>query len=97
MLKDIFAFIGLACLIGVTGTLLVVLWGEFWNWIDRLKYRYEIKHRFDKPPTAKCYCRDCVRHDSKTNRCYKFDGWYTAPSWFCWDADPRKEDNHEED
>ena len=51
------------------------------------------KHRFDKPPTAKCYCIDCKQHDNEKNRCYKFDGWYTADSWFCWDAEPRKREN----
>lgn len=25
----------------------------------RLKNKYMIKHRFDKPPVAKCYCIDC--------------------------------------
>ena len=28
--------------------------------IDNLRWKYKHKHRFDKPPTAKCYCKDCV-------------------------------------
>ncbi|WP_090246732.1 hypothetical protein [Eubacterium barkeri] len=30
---------------------------------------YKIKHRFDKPPTAKCYCRDCKMWDPETRKC----------------------------
>ena len=61
-----------------------------------LKYNYRVKHRFDKPPTAKCYCRDCMRHDNESGRCYKFKEWLTADCWFCWDAEPRKKENENE-
>ena len=27
--------------------------------IKNLKWKYKYKHRFDKPPLAKCYCKDC--------------------------------------
>ena len=47
-----------------------------------------IKHRFDKPPTAECYCKDCRLH-GKDNQCFKFNGWRTADEWFCWDAEPK--------
>jgi hypothetical protein len=60
--------------------------------VDYLKRQYQIKHRFDGPPTAKCYCKDCTHHSDESMRCYKFDGWYTADEWFCWDAEPRKEE-----
>jgi hypothetical protein len=85
---ELFGFCTLICM----GCFLIyVLWCGLVELVDILKRRYIIKHRFDKPPTAKCYCRDCVRHDDENQRCYKFDGWYTADSWFCWDAEPRKE------
>ena len=58
--------------------------------ITRAKRNYQIKHRFDKPPTAQCYCRDCRLHNNETSECHKFSGWRTADSWFCWDADPRQ-------
>lgn len=51
------------------------------------KLRYKQKHRFDKPPTAKCYCLDCRRKD--------FGGHcdvvsrYVANEWFCNEADPK--------
>lgn len=48
-----------------------------------------IKHRFDKPPTAECYCKDCRQH-GEDNQCFKFNGKRTADEWFCWDAEPKK-------
>lgn len=56
--------------------------------IRKWKRIYQVKHRFDKPPTAKCYCIDCKRH-SYDGECYKFKGWRTANDWFCWDAEPK--------
>lgn len=58
--------------------------------IENLKLKYRQKHRFDKPPTAKCYCIDCIYHDNETRRCCKFKTWSTADHWFCWNAEPRK-------
>lgn len=62
--------------------------------IDDYKYEYRYKHRFDKPPIAKCYCKDCVNHGYQ-DMCLKFK-WITADNWFCWDATPRKKDIEEE-
>ena len=45
--------------------------------IERKRYQYMIKHRFDKPPTAECYCIDCRLH-GEDNQCFKFEGWRTA-------------------
>ena len=95
-MKDFLAIIGGAALWVIGFFLIVGLWCGLKELIHTIRYNYRIKHRFDKPPTAKCYCIDCVRHNNETQRCYKFDGWYTADCWFCWDADPRKkEDIHE--
>lgn len=91
-MKDFLAIIGGICSIALIILLIIVVFQAIGELIDRIRRNYQIKHRFDKPPTAECYCRDCTRHDAKTKRCYKFDGWYTADEWFCWDANPRKED-----
>ena len=56
--------------------------------ISNIRYKYKIKHRFDKPPTAECYCKDCSMH-GEDNQCFKFNGWRTADEWFCWDAEPK--------
>ena len=88
------SFLGVIFLICLAAGSAVALWMAGVELIDYLKRRYEIKHRFDKPPTAKCYCKDCVRHSDASKRCYKFDGWYTADEWFCWDAEPRKKEEN---
>lgn len=92
MLKDILMIIGALASMAVIATVAISLWYGFLEWIERLKYNYRIKHRFDKPPTAKCYCVDCTRHDNESGRCYKFEKWNTADNWFCWDAEPRKKE-----
>lgn len=66
------------------------IWCALKEYVHTIKLRYRHKHRFDKPPTAKCYCMDCKKHGPDTGRCYKFDRWYTADNWFCWDAEPRE-------
>lgn len=63
--------------------------------IEKLTLKYKQKHRFDKPPTAKCYCVDCVYHNNETGLCCKFETWNTADNWFCWNAEPRKTEEKE--
>lgn len=60
--------------------------------IKKLTLKYKQKHRFDKSPTAKCYCVDCVYHNNETGRCCKFETWYTSDNCFCWNAEPRKKE-----
>lgn len=72
--------------------LLVIMNVIYWlkTLIEKLTLKYKQKHRFDKPPTAKCYCVDCVYHNNETGLCCKFETWNTADNWFCWNAEPRK-------
>lgn len=62
-----------------------------------IKYAYKYKHRFDKKPTAKCYCIDCKYHDNEVGFCHRFEKEQrrTADNWFCWDATPRKKEEVE--
>ena len=61
--------------------------------IENLKRIYKYKHRFDKKPTAKCYCIDCKYHDNFVGSCFGFDkNQHTADNWFCWKASPRKDE-----
>lgn len=55
----------------------------------RKKIEYIQKHRFDKPPLAKCYCIDCISWNKETQECCVHPGWYTADNWFCREAYPR--------
>lgn len=85
----------LIMLCGIAAITIAVAFGiiavkeEISDAIRKRKHIYEIKHRFDKPPTAKCYCIDCKRH-SEDGECHKFNGWRTADTWFCWDAEPNE-------
>lgn len=97
-MKDLLAIFGLICFGTILATIIAFLWNEFKEWIIRLKYDYKVKHRFDKPPTAKCYCIDCTHHDDHTKQCYRFgqttkEYRCTADCWFCWEANPRKKEN----
>ena len=50
-------------------------------------YRYN--HRFDKPPTAKCYCKDCSFYgDFAHTRLCRVHNRSFADDYFCKDADP---------
>lgn len=96
---EILMFCGACFILIVLYAIGIGLYYAICEFIEKKKYEYRYKHRFDKPPTAKCYCRDCVHHGDEQNACYKFEGWHTADNWFCWDAQPReaklekKEDN----
>ena len=87
-------WINIAAAIGVV-TLFVIILGAvclahqgICELVKMLRYEYRYKHRFDKSPTAKCYCKDC-RYWGYQGRCGKFKEWYTADCWFCWNAEPR--------
>lgn len=57
--------------------------------IEEYKRQYRIKHRFDKPPTAKCYCRDCNKWEPETGKCYDHcNSRLMADNWFCYSAEP---------
>ena len=65
--------------------------------IENFRHEYKIKHRFDKPPTAKCYCLDCVyfnrtNGNGKCTNSHIDKDWHIADSWFCWRATPRSKD-----
>lgn len=59
------------------------------EYISKRKHVYAVKHRFDKPPTAKCYCIDCKSYSKHNGACYTHTGWLVADSWFCWSATPK--------
>ena len=95
-MNEFLTVVGALTLLFLTGFLIMCIISAINQWIDRLKRNYQYKHRFDKPPTAKCYCIDCHHHNNETNQCYRFGettGEYrcTADNWFCWEARPREE------
>lgn len=63
------------------------------------KWKHKYNHRFDKSPTAKCYCIDCEHYGANNefftaNRdaCLAHKGWRVADEWFCWCANPCEKD-----
>ena len=53
----------------------------------RKRKEYEYKHRFDKSPTAECYCVDRWYRDNENSKCRRHQ-LYVADDWFCKDAMP---------
>ena len=94
---EILAIIGGIASAAFIGCMLAFAWVYLLEFTDEVKFKYRYKHRFDKPPTAKCYCIDCGYHDNETGQCYRFgetteEYRCTADNWFCWEADPRKKE-----
>ena len=94
ILRDIFTWVGAVTSLSLACFLFIVLYGGIVTGLEKLKRWYQYKHRFDKPPTAKCYCIDCVHHNNESGRCYRFGEEYrcTADNWFCWEAEPREKE-----
>ena len=94
---EILALIGAIASLAVTVGMLVFAWMYLEEFIDEAKHKYRYKHRFDKPPTAKCYCIDCKYHDNKNGRCSGLGEFisgykYTEDNWFCYNADPSEKE-----
>lgn len=92
-MKEFFELLGMASACLILFGIIAVLYVFIKEAIHTLKWRYKYKHRFDKPPTAKCYCVDCEYHNNETNQCYRFgettkEYRCTADNWFCWEAEP---------
>lgn len=89
-MDEIFIFLGksTACIFGV----LVICWVAIFIWdsTQDLYWRYKYKHRFDKKPTAKCYCNDCKYHGKNNDNtlCQLHDRHFPS-DWFCKDAKPK--------
>jgi uncharacterized paraquat-inducible protein A len=64
--------------------------------------KYRDKHKFKKPPTAKCYCIACqlwYAHDKERTggRCGSWDGYHTSPEEFCSRGFPRDDDGYKDE
>lgn len=93
IVNDILVVFGAISLFVMVGVVVIGSVDLVTSIIDNANRKYRIKHRFDKPPTAKCYCIDCEHWDRETGECYRFvrEHRHTADNWFCWEAEPRKE------
>ena len=89
-LSSIFAAIGLLVCVGIGLGLLYLAFDALRDLIDRLRWQHKYKHRFDKPPVAKCYCKDCKWHSVKDNKCSNviWADRHTPDNGFCYEAEP---------
>lgn len=93
-MTNIFTGVGIATVI-VFGFAILSLIIDFISFnIREAIWRYKYKHRFDKPPTAACYCIDCKFHGDTTDRTRctnrKNVVFQTVDEWFCQDAEPKE-------
>ena len=95
MVVDFFTMAGFLLVVSGLYLLITGLLGAIANAIRKTKRRYQIKHRFDGFPTARCYCKDCIWYDEdgifkseREGHCRWFDLTVNDDS-FCWKADPK--------
>lgn len=93
-MTNIFTAIGIATTFVICIVLLLLLIDYISYSIHEAMWVYKYKHRFDKPPTAACYCIDCKYHGDATDRtrCTKREHLvlHTADEWFCQAAEPKE-------
>ena len=90
-MMEILAFIGVIALVFIGALAVTVGIDIVGNFVAEKRRQYKIKHRFDKPPLAKCYCIDCRFYDDERKHCYGFhdgSGRKVADDFFCCEADP---------
>ena len=84
----VMAMVGFCTLFAVVALVGNFALDELDGFINRKKREYQYKHRFDKPPTAECYCFDCEERE-ENGRCLRFNYWM-IDTGFCSFAEPRK-------
>lgn len=82
-----FTIIGVSTCLVILGVALILTITAINKAIAGHLRKIKIKHRFDKPPTAECYCIDCI-HREKDGLCRDRDQ-YMADERFCWAASPK--------
>ena len=86
IIDRIFYGIGISTCIVFVFLILILFFDKlYWN-IKLCRLKHKQKHRFDKPPMAACYCRDCNKWDFDTGECSVFTRRKTKDDWFCKDA-----------
>lgn len=94
LVGDLLQLVGFVTFIFVVGVMLISLEEFISSKIEDFKWKYKYKHRFDNPPTAKCYCIDCCHYEINSKRCLRYYdlGLYKSDNSFCSEAVPRKYD-----
>lgn len=105
MIEELGTFAAPFAIIGICTVSILVLY--FFSNIyvsakDRIKLsikKYRDKHKFEKPPTAKCYCIGCqlwYAHDNDRSmgRCEAWTGYHTSAEEFCSRGFPRDDNGY---
>lgn len=79
--------VGMAAIGGAIALVCAFVVSEIRDNIAIKRRDYEYKHRFDKPPLAKCYCKDCL-YRSSDGTCDKLGSRYVNEDDFCNRASP---------
>lgn len=87
MVSEALSLIGLFTLIAILAGVLAAMIDSIKKLIKNKKRDYQVKHRFDKPPTAKCYCVDCVYYEP-----YEVEG--STMGKCCFNSNRGFNDNH---
>ena len=88
--RAIFAFAGMVFVFVFVLGLLYAIYEWLKDRIRDARWEYKYKHRFDKPPTAKCWCKDCVNRD-EDGECDVM-GRFVPNDAFCCHAEPKEKD-----
>ena len=90
-MRDFFTAVGAVVIIVM---IVSMIWGLVREFIRERIWIYRYNHRFDKPPTAKCYCKDCSFYgDFAHTRLCRMHNRSFADDYFCKDADPCEAEN----
>ena len=98
-LKNALSWVGFLTLAGCVIVMSYCAFDALRDVVRGWRWRYTYKHRFDKPPTAACYCKDCVYHGTRLPNsgvtdacCLSGVGRHTPDNGFCYEAEPRKKE-----
>ena len=83
-----FAFLGVVFMALLIALIVEEISTKVRGMLRKRRKEYEYKHRFDKSPTAECYCIDCWYRDNENSKCGRHDELYVEDDWFCKDAMP---------
>lgn len=90
----IFGLVGIVAICAVLFVFAYSAFDSLRSVIRQWRWNYKYKHRLDKPPTAACYCKDCIYHgttykDGGNNKCdYPGIEIWTPDEGFCFEAEP---------
>lgn len=98
-LQFVLMFMGAASILCMVILVMIFLWEFATDTLRTLKWRHKYKHRFDKLPTAQCYCKDCKYFQiweayGDAGRCGRghIENRTVSDNYFCWLAEPLKSD-----